>query len=173
MIVEYDLNTIIPFMIDRKGLPFRVSTQTDPRIMAAMSGYENYQVIKKSEDSFLDDKNKNRQEVVNFFRNNKIRKIIMTGANGGACVAKSIRDALRNGCEVVSYSRGIADFNYEPFIYPYSGLYDNFIIQVNAGTCGSDCAIQEVHSLDSLTPFMRVSGSAPQSTPLTDQRVVQ
>ncbi len=154
MVVEYDINNMSPVGLDGSGLPYWKDTDTDPRIMAALEGYDNYQVIKKNTDSFLSQNNNNRRQVVDFFREHDTQQIIMTGANGGACVARSIAQALGNNCEVVAYSRGIADFNYDSFVFPYAGNYSSFTDQVNMGTCDT-CVFREVHSMETLAPLMR------------------
>ena len=80
----------------------------------------------------------------------------VTGANGGACVVQSIHGALDNNCSVLAVSSGIADFNYQDFIYPYKGYYND--IKANC----ADCTFREVPTFnDAVRAIGQSGGAAP------------
>ncbi|MCC7441510.1 MAG: isochorismatase family protein [Bdellovibrionales bacterium] len=95
---------------------------TDPALRAAAAGYPNSTTVIKNYDGVFDDPTSNRQ-IREFLSHHNVRNLVITGANGGACVEASISGALSAGYDVTAFSRGIADFNYEDFIYPYVGQY--------------------------------------------------
>jgi hypothetical protein len=72
------------------------------------------------------------------------------GANGGACVSDSIVEAIQGNCSVVAFNKGIADFNYKQFIYPYAGQYAK--IKSSSNRLCKDCSFKEVSSLDDVIP---------------------
>jgi nicotinamidase-related amidase len=124
--------------------------ETDGALKAAVSNYKDAVFIKKDADSMLSNRNSNRNELVQYLKNKNIGKLIITGANGGACVFQSIEDSLDIGCKVVSYSPGIADFNYKDFIYPFTGEYNSF-----KSKCANQlCNFEETSSLVTLTSHM-------------------
>jgi nicotinamidase-related amidase len=96
---------------------------TNSKLKKAADGYDNIKIITKSTDGMLDDYNNKKSELSEYLRNQKIGNLIITGANGGACVQKSISGSLENNYNVLAFSKGIADFNYPQFIYPYDDLY--------------------------------------------------
>lgn len=53
------------------------------------------------------------------FRERNITDLVIIGANGGSCVLGSIRGALEVGYVVWAYNDGLADFNFQEFIYPF------------------------------------------------------
>ena len=136
---------------------------TDSRLKAAVSGYKNVRFIKKTTDGMLDSDNKYRKELADFLNKNNIGTLIITGANGGACVLESITGALENNCNVVAYNAGIADFNYKDFIYPYIGQYTE--IKPNC----KDCTFKEVFSIDKMAKLMVKSTYSSQSSYGTQQ----
>ncbi len=163
LIVEYDIGFVLPFGFDESWKLYRIRNKINPQIMSAVEGYNNVQIVKKTTDSFLHSNNKNRQEVVDFFRKNEIQQVIMTGASGGACIDKSIEDLVYKNCEVVAYSPGIIDFNHDIFKYPYTGFFEKFKIAERDGHCQS-CKFQEIHSLKALESLLQSPRSKPRST---------
>lgn len=110
---------------------------TSEKLKNEVLGYPNVKFIKKTKDSMFDNENENKGALVEFLKSNNIKTLIISGANGGACVRKSIQGALDGNCNVIAYNAGIADFNYQDFIHPYINLYSD--IQANC----SDCAFTE------------------------------
>lgn len=97
---------------------------TNVKLKKAAKGYDDVKFIKKSTDGMFSNRNEYLKELVSHLNDKHIGKLIITGANGGACVERSISGSLENGYEVISFSKAIADFNYEDFIYPYDDQYE-------------------------------------------------
>lgn len=97
--------------------------ETNSKLKDAAAGYDNIKIITKSSDGMLDDWNNKKSELSDYLQSKEIGNLIITGANGGACVKESIDGSLKNNYNVIAYSKGIADFNYSKFIYPYDDLY--------------------------------------------------
>jgi len=106
--------------------------------------YQNVTFIKKTSDGMFDDYNSYKEKLVQFLTQNNIRTLIITGANGGACVEASIKGALKSNYSVVSYSNAIADFNFMEFKYPYH--------YAQMPKDCSDCTFREVANLSELFP---------------------
>jgi nicotinamidase-related amidase len=77
----------------------------------------------KNTDGMLEDNNHFKADYLDYLRRNNIDKFVILGANGGACVAESMRGSFKNNFSVIAYAPGIADFNFENFIYPFAGKY--------------------------------------------------
>ena len=97
---------------------------TSPELTSLTLGYERVKVIKKSENGMFDDP-KTKRELTEELAARGISHLYITGANGGACVERSIIGALDQHYTVTALSHAIADFNFVEFIYPYS--YKNFL----------------------------------------------
>lgn len=121
---------------------------TNDSLKTAVANYRNVRFIKKNSDGMFEDYNKYRKELVDYLNKNDIGTLIITGANGGACVLRSITGALENNCNVVALNSGIADFNYKDFIYPYLGQYSH--IKPNC----RDCSFKEVSTIDKAAEYM-------------------
>lgn len=106
---------------------------TSQTLKSPVKGYSKVKTFMKNTDGMLSSYNSHRNGLIEFLKQQKIGKLIITGANGGACVESSIIDSLERNCSVVAYSPGIADFNYKDFIYPYSGHYSD--IKTNCTNC--------------------------------------
>lgn len=114
---------------------------TADNLKKAVQGYKDVKFFKKNTDGMFDPPNRGRQELVDYLKKNRIGNLIVTGANGGACVRQSILGALKGNCNVVAYSNGIADFNFKEFIYPYKEYYGD--VKPNC----TDCSFREVHRI--------------------------
>lgn len=121
---------------------------TDSKLKAAALNYKNARFIKKDTDGMFESYNKYRKDLVDFLNKNSVGTLIIAGANGGACVLRSITGALENNCNVVAFNAGIADFNYKDFIYPYVGQYSH--IKPNC----KDCSFKEVSSVENVAELM-------------------
>lgn len=93
---------------------------TNSKLKDAVNKYARTQFFKKNADGVFESYNKHRGPVIDFLKKNKVSTLIVTGANGGACVQSSITGSLEGNCNVVAYSNGIADFNYEDYMHPYA-----------------------------------------------------
>lgn len=133
-----------------------VCGSTDRRLRSTVADYKNARFFKKDTDGMLETSNKYRKELVDFLNKNAIGKLIITGANGGACVRQSISGALENNCSVVALNSAIVDFNYKQFIYPYVGQYSDIV------TNCKDCTFKEVGSVEKAAESMvNYSGRSP------------
>lgn len=121
---------------------------TNSKLKESAKNYPNVRYFKKSSDGMFEDYNKYRKELVDYVKAKNIGTLVITGANGGACVRSSIDGALKNNCNVIAVSSGIADFNYKDFIYPYAGKYSNL-----KAKC-SNCSFKEVSRVDDAGQFM-------------------
>lgn len=106
---------------------------TNSDLRQAAKGYENIKFITKSADGIFDPYNNKRDELGEYLRSKEIGNLIITGANGGACVEQSISGALENNYNVLAYGQGIADFNYKDFIFPYT--YNNTFDKPKCENC--------------------------------------
>ena len=127
---------------------------TNPQLKKAVEGYGKAKFITKDTDGVFEGYNKYRRDLKNIIREEKIKNFIMAGANGGACVQQSIQGALAANCNVVAFERGIADFNYRKYVWPYT--YQEFYslhFNQTKGAC-VNCDFRQVNSVADLTPFM-------------------
>lgn len=92
---------------------------TNSELKKSAEGYAGTKTFIKNTDGMFESYNKNVKPLSDYFRSEEIGNLIITGANGGACVEGSIEGALKNNYNVLAYNAGIADFNYENFIFPY------------------------------------------------------
>lgn len=129
----------------RKGIPiifleYENYGPTNATLRKAVEGYATTATFQKTADGMLETWNSHRAELQAYLDKNKVKTMVVTGANGGACVQASIEGALRGNYNVFAVSNGIADFNYTEFIYPYSHHYDGI-----KPDCQS-CAMHEVEN---------------------------
>lgn len=91
------------------------------KIRVALDGYSLARYITKTSDGAFDLANKNRSELINELNFFSVDRIIISGANGGACVEATIYGAMAKNLnlEVVAVAPAIADFRTNPFSYPY------------------------------------------------------
>ncbi len=111
--------------------------ETNQDLKKAIGEYEEVKYLLKDTDGMFDDSNRHKSKLVEYLNSKEIGNLIITGANGGACVQQSIEGSLKNNFNVMALNTGIADFNYKEFIYPYTQQY-NF-----KPTC-ADCKFREV-----------------------------
>jgi len=120
---------------------------TNAKLKDAAKGAKDVVYFVKSTDGMLDEGNINRKALLDYINRNKINTLIITGANGGACVKASITGALDNNLSVIAYDEAIADFNYQDFLYPYKNYYEQI-----QPSCKS-CTFRETSDLtDSFSP---------------------
>jgi nicotinamidase-related amidase len=125
--------------------------KTDSILKGAVKGYDKVQVFKKTTDGAFEFFNQHRKELVDFLQKNKVGTIGLIGANGGACVFLTALDAVNENCNVVTYSKGIIDFNFESFIYPYDKKYNKSL----GWYCREQgCSFRETHSLTEFETYM-------------------
>lgn len=122
----------------------------------AIGDYPSQKHFIKNANGIFFDYNQDVAAFKEYLRAKKIGNLIVTGANGAACVAQSIRGALQNNCNVVAYSNGIADFNYPENIYPftYPGDYSASALR---SVC-SNCSFKQVAHLNEVRSAMKFSG---------------
>ncbi len=140
---------------------------TNESLRDQVKNYDRVKFFKKDSDGMFEKYNKYLSNLSDYLKKNDIGTVIITGANGGACVESSIRGALENECNVIALSQGIADFNFTDFIYPYAGYYK---ASIGSPTC-KNCTFSEVSSIDGTDRFMinnsnnrnKGANSAPQS----------
>lgn len=127
---------------------------TNSKLKEAAAGYDNIKIITKNTDGMLDDYNNKKSELSDYLRSKEIGNLIITGANGGACVQQSIAGSLQNNYNVLAYSKGIADFNYTEFIFPYDDVY-NF-----TPTC-DNCKFREVDDAETIALELTLARQKP------------
>lgn len=69
------------------------------------------------------------KEVMKFLDAHKVSQLVVSGANGGACVQCTIKGAIQAGYGVWTDEMSIIDFNSENFAYPYH--YESGAISLN------------------------------------------
>ncbi len=128
---------------------------TTSELKAAAEGYKYLKYFTKTTDGMFDDGNTGLKSLSDYLRSEGIGNLIISGANGGACVSESITGALHYNYNVTAYNEGIADFNYKEFIFPYVNKYDF------KPTC-KNCSFEEIR--DYATLSMKFSMKIPLRT---------
>lgn len=82
-----------------------------------LKNYKNKTTIKKTMDGVFDS---NANEMNKFLESKGVDNQVMIGANGGACVERSISGALHHEYDVAVISNTVIDFNFDDFQYPYT-----------------------------------------------------
>ena len=140
-------------------LEYENEGQTNDTLKGAVEKYPETKFFIKSTDGMFENGNAHRAELIKYLQSKNIGKLIVTGANGGACVLESVRGSLSGNCTVIAYEKAIADFNFENFIYPYEGKYRDI-----HPTCPT-CKLREVMSIDSVDEEMRSSSNQTPKVP--------
>jgi nicotinamidase-related amidase len=137
----------LPIVImEYSGLPGTPEqNQTNATLREAVGNYREVRYFQKNTDGMFDRNNTWRGELIAYLQQQRVGNLIITGANGGACVQQSITGALDGNCSVVAYSNAIADFNFQDFIYPYGGRYSN--IRDNVRSMCERCSFTEVSTV--------------------------
>lgn len=91
--------------------------------------YENTKLFEKANDGMFSDTRGVAEDIARYLEARDITDLIITGANGGACVRCSIQGALDRGYRVWADIYGIADFNHSDFILPYRYGENHFILE--------------------------------------------
>ena len=125
-------------------LEYEAMGDTNSELKKATEGYANTKYFTKNTDGMFDSYNRHEKELSEYLRTKEIGNLIITGANGGACVSESISGSLANNYNVLAYTYGIADFNYKDFIYPYVKHYDF------KPTCPS-CTFREINEYETIS----------------------
>jgi nicotinamidase-related amidase len=138
-------------------MEYRGHGETNTQLKQAVGDYSNVKFFVKAADGMFDDE-ATKKRLVAFLNENGIKNLIITGANGGACVANSIRGALENEYSVVPFTKGIADFNYDEFIYPYENRFNDMEKKCKT------CTLSEVSSLESVKEVIQNGKMSARST---------
>lgn len=134
---------------------------TNSRLKEAVAGYAKAKTILKSTDGIFDHDNVYKRDLASFLFQEKVKTLMVLGANGGACVRQSIAGALQANCSVISTERGVADFNYRKFIFPYQFKPEyNSFMNTRYGSC-VNCQFRQVRQANDLTPFMVNNQNSP------------
>ncbi len=133
---------------------------TNSILKDAAKNYGRVKYFKKNSDGMFESDNKYRVDLIDFLKKNNVSTLVITGANGGACVLASIQGSLDGNCTVLAYSNGIADFNYKDFIYPYVGEYKD--IRPNC----TDCKFRESSSINDIIEAMAKGSTISDSSPV-------
>ncbi|WP_413578703.1 isochorismatase family protein [Bdellovibrio sp. HCB290] len=141
------------------------SGSTDYRLKDAVRGYTNTRTFQKTSDGMFHDYNTFRDQLISYIKQNNIGTLLVMGANGGSCVEASILQGLNRGCRVVAYNKGIADFNYRDFVYPYAGLLG----QSMEPFCKDQCDFKETSSIDFFENQMRFTRGSTKTSPQRSQ----
>jgi nicotinamidase-related amidase len=96
---------------------------TNQELLEYIGEYSPVITVMKSTDGLFDSRNVSVQAARDVLASWSATDLIVMGANGGACVERTIRGALHAGYKVWAYEQGIADFNYDSYRYPYN--YDD------------------------------------------------
>lgn len=120
---------------------------TVKKLTKAGRGYEKIIRISKTTENIFSGLNDYKRELVEFLNAHQVNTLILTGANGGACLMDSIEGALKNNYNVIVYNDGVIDFNREQFIYPFVNSYG--IYQNTQKWCKS-CTFRESVSLSDI-----------------------
>lgn len=135
--------------------------ETNSELKKATEGYDCVKYFTKTTDGMFESSNKNEKPLSDYLRSKNIGNLIITGANGGACVSQSISGSLENNYNVLAYTNGIADFNYKEFIFPYVGQY-NF-----KPTCPS-CTFREINEYETISMEFALKNPKKSSAEVND-----
>jgi len=124
--------------------------KTNRKLRNEVKFYKKFKTIKKNTDGMFSSSNKYKQKLTDYLEDNHIGSLIILGANGGACVKQSIKGSLEENYNVIAYNKGIADFNYRDFIYPYKDIYK---FKPNC----KNCNFKEVDSLATVSLVLATS----------------
>lgn len=93
---------------------------TNQLLVDAIGEYKNFLLVEKRIDNvFSRSRWKNARKVVkDYLDRNNISDLVMTGANGGACVKCSIFGGIKEGYRIWTDPTAIIDFNSRRFRYP-------------------------------------------------------
>ncbi len=106
--------------------------ETNSDLKQAVGNYSKVRYFTKQTDGMFSPYNQSLVQLKDFLAHEKVKNLIISGANGGSCVDSSIRGSLENNYNVLAFDRGIADFNYKEFIYPY---VDQFSFSPKCESC--------------------------------------
>lgn len=104
--------------IEYKGLG-----RTNEKLRNAVKDYADVKIFLKNTDGMFSRDNQQRSNLIEYLESKEIGNLIITGANGGACVEQSIRGSFEENYNVIALNTAIADFNFKEFIYPYNDRY--------------------------------------------------
>ena len=104
---------------------FKKHGEMEESLKNSLKKYPKKYEVQKTTDSMFDDL-KVQKDLFTYLKKENISELIITGANGGSCVFRSIYSALAYNYNVYAISDAIADFNYKEFIYPYEYSKNKF-----------------------------------------------
>lgn len=90
---------------------------TNVALRKAIGDYPKVIRLMKDKDGLFDDP-RAADHLKNFAKLYDRDSLLIMGANSYACVKCTINGAIKNGFQVVSYKKGVADFNSKQFVYP-------------------------------------------------------
>jgi nicotinamidase-related amidase len=121
-------------------LEYEEKGDTNEVLKNETKNYDKVKFITKDKDGMFFPVNYHTAELIDYLESKNIGTLVIMGANGRACVQDSIAESLGLNYHVVAFSKGIADFNYAEFKYPYAGFY-----KFEDGC--PDCLFKEVNKL--------------------------
>jgi len=131
----------------------------------ALKGYPNGKTIFKDSDGIFESdglmtkKNSYKEDFIQHLKKEKIKNLVMIGANGWACVRSSMKGALENNYNVIAFDKATADFNSDNFKYPYVNDY-----RLNNVIC-DNCSFRRVREFQDLSLIFANSSSNDRSRP--------
>jgi len=93
--------------------------KTNKSLLKTIGKYSDVLKLEKDTDGMFDRDSIISKELEQYLAEREIHRLVMTGANGAACVVCSLVGALVNGFHVYVDPKAIIDFNSDPFIYPF------------------------------------------------------
>ena len=149
--VEEVLDTLTQMIKGAKksGIPivfleYQSCGDTNKALKKVVGDYKDVRYILKDQDGMFSQNNSHKKKLESYLEKMDVGTLIIAGANGGACVSESIEGALDENYSVIAFSKGIADFNYKEFIYPYDDQYSF------KPTC-NNCSFREFDKLSEYT----------------------
>lgn len=104
---------VVVFEFESKG-------KTDRRILSALRGHRHMVITKRTDDGFSMNIGTSGPLASDFFFENDVNTLIVSGINGGSCVRDTIQGAAVNGFNVRSSNDLVGDFTVLPATYPDS-----------------------------------------------------
>lgn len=114
---------------------FKKHGDLEESIEKSLKKYPKKFELEKTTDSMFDDL-KVQKDLFSYLKKENVSDLVITGANGGACVFKSIYSSLAYNYNVQAVSDAIADFNFKEFIYPYEYSKNKFYTPKGCKRCG-------------------------------------
>jgi nicotinamidase-related amidase len=114
-LIRLAIQSRIPILV----IEYQRFGQTNDFLRAQIGDYDLTETFVKRTDGMLANASGVEQDLLRYLEKYHVTDLVISGANGGACVRCSIEGALQKGFQVLVDNNAVIDFNYKSFTYPY------------------------------------------------------